>query len=128
MLILFARDIWANSICTRWFTGSDWLSHGQEGSAAVVAAPVWPTPEAPAAAAAEAVIGSVSTSANAADAAIRRMWRRLAPGIGFITASDSSYQRDHACARWPATVLTRWRNVPQPLLLRCGAAASPPVP
>ncbi len=57
-------------------------------------------PEAPATVAAKAVSGSVSTSANAsaASAAIRRIRRRLAPGIGFITASDSSSQRDHACA------------------------------
>src|SRR6185437_12447457 len=98
MLILFARDIWASNICTRWLTGSDWLSHGQEGSDTVAAAPTRPTPEEPAALAAKAVSGSVSASANAADAAIRRMRRRSTPEIGFITASDSSYQRDHARA------------------------------
>src|SRR5580704_13668817 len=97
MLILFARDIWASSICTRWSTGSDWSSHGQEGSAAVVAAAVRPTPEAPAAVAAKAVSGSVTARANAPDVTIRRMW--IAPRIGFITASDSSSApADHAYA------------------------------
>ena len=33
MLILSARVIWASSIDTRWLTGSDWFSQGQDGLA-----------------------------------------------------------------------------------------------
>src|ERR1700677_1734631 len=70
-LILSARVICAISICTRWETGSDLLSQGQEElegvGVALADASVGEAPPASAAGAASAASGSASTSA--ADAA-----------------------------------------------------------
>src|SRR6202042_2399607 len=90
MLILSARVIWAISIFSRWLTGSDWLSQGQdEESAPDLAAAEWadarPAEAAPAEAAragaglAVASPTDTKTAANAAAAAIpgRRRMREL---------------------------------------------------
>jgi hypothetical protein len=76
--------MWASSMCTRWPTGSDWLSHGHEAADGLADGLAMPA----AGAGTHSAASGSARPRNRAMAAVpgnRHLWRRLlADETGFI--------------------------------------------